>query len=222
MENTTVINPAVQSSSATVTNTEVVEEYNRQNNIETDSSSSITEGTTICDKYKVQSQLEVSSGEADLFLCSDGSRQYVAKVYKRKFAIKQEVIDALLKIDSPYVARLYETGTYNGYPVEILPYYERGSLQGKTFTEDELVRKIIPNINEGLHAIHKAGIIHKDLKPSNIMLNSDGETVSIIDFGISSIIADGNTVLVTKTGMTPEYSAPETFKNLFLRESDYY
>ena len=93
MENTTVINPAVQSSSATVINTEVVEEYNRQNNIETDSSSSITEGTTICDKYKVQSQLEVSSGEADLFLCSDGSRQYVAKVYKRKFAIKQEVID---------------------------------------------------------------------------------------------------------------------------------
>ena len=199
-----------------------MEEYNRQNDIETDNSSSIKEGTTICDKYTVQSQLEVSSGEADLYLCSVGSSQYVAKVYKRKFAIKQEVIDALLRIDSPYVARLYETGIFNGYPVEILPYYEKGSLQGKTFTEDELIRKIIPNINEGLHAIHEAGIIHKDLKPSNIMLNSDGETVSIIDFGISSIVADGNTVLVTKTGMTPEYSAPETFKNLFLRESDYY
>ena len=222
MENSTVINPAVQPSSATVINAEVVEEYNRQNNIETDNSASIAEGTVICEKYKVQSQLEVSSGEADLFLCSDGSSQYVAKVYKRKFAIKQEVIDALLKIDSPYVARLYQTGSFNGYPVEILPYYEKGSLQGKTFTEDELIRRIIPNINEGLHAIHEAGIIHKDLKPSNIMLNSDGETVSIIDFGISSIIEDGNTVLVTKTGMTPEYSAPETFKNLFLRESDYY
>lgn len=222
MENSTVINPAIQPSSATVINAEVVEEYNRQNNIEADSSTSVSEGTIICDKYRVISQLEVSSGEADLFLCSDGSRQYVAKIYKRKFAIKQEVIDALLKIDSPYVARLYQTGSFNGYPVEILPYYERGSLQGKTFTEEELVRKIIPNINEGLHAIHEAGIIHKDLKPSNIMLNSNGETVSIIDFGISSIIADGNTVLVTKTGMTPEYSAPETFKNLFLRESDYY
>lgn len=222
MENSTIINPAIQPSSATVINAEIVEEYNRQNNIETESSSSVSEGTIICDKYKVISQLEVSSGEADLFLCSDGSSQYVAKVYKRKFAIKQEVIDALLKIDSPYVARLYLTGSFNGYPVEILPYYEKGSLQGKTFTEDELVRRIIPNINEGLHAIHEAGIIHKDLKPSNIMLNSDGETVSIIDFGISSIIEDGNTVLVTKTGMTPEYSAPETFKNLFLRESDYY
>ena len=222
MENSTIINPAIQPSSATVINAEVVEEYNRQNNIETESSTSVSEGTIICDKYKVISQLEVSSGEADLFLCSDGSSQYVAKVYKRKFAIKQEVIDALLKIDSPYVARLYQTGSFNGYPVEILPYFEKGSLQGKTFTEDELVRRIIPNINEGLHAIHEAGIIHKDLKPSNIMLNSDGETVSIIDFGISSIIEDGNTVLVTKTGMTPEYSAPETFKNLFLRESDYY
>ena len=220
--NSTIINPAIQPSSATVINAEVVEEYNRQNNIETESSTSVSEGTIICDKYKVISQLEVSSGEADLFLCSDGSSQYVAKVYKRNFAIKQEVIDALLKIDSPYVARLYLTGSFNGYPVEILPYYEKGSLQGKTFTEDELVRRIIPNINEGLHAIHEAGIIHKDLKPSNIMLNSDGETVSIIDFGISSIIEDGNTVLVTKTGMTPEYSAPETFKNLFLRESDYY
>lgn len=222
MDNSTVINPAIQGTSSTVINSEVIEEYNRQNNIEADASSSIAEGTVICEKYKVQSQLEVSSGEADLFLCSDGSRQYVAKVYKRRFAIKQEVIDALLKIDSPYVARLYEAGSFNGYPVEILPYYERGSLQGRTFTEDEIVRRIIPNINEGLHAIHEAGIIHKDLKPSNIMMNSDGETVSIIDFGISSIIEDGNTVLVTKTGMTPEYSAPETFKNLFLRESDYY
>lgn len=222
MDNSTVINPAIQGTSSTVINSEVVEEYNRQNNIEADASSSIAEGTVICEKYKVQSQLEVSSGEADLFLCSDGSRQYVAKVYKRRFAIKQEVIGALLKIDSPYVARLYEAGSFNGYPVEILPYYERGSLQGRTFTEDEIVRRIIPNINEGLHAIHEAGIIHKDLKPSNIMMNSDGETVSIIDFGISSIIEDGNTVLVTKTGMTPEYSAPETFKNLFLRESDYY
>ena len=222
MENSTVINPAIQQSAATVINAEVVEEYNRQNNIESDSNTLVSEGTVISDRYRVISQLEVSSGEADLFLCSDGSSQYVAKIYKRKIAIKREVIDALLKIDSPYVARLYQTGDFNGYPVEILPYYEKGSLQGKTFTEDELVRKIIPNINEGLHAIHEAGIIHKDLKPSNIMLNSDGETVSIIDFGISSIIEDGNTVLVTKTGMTPEYSAPETFKNLFLRESDYY
>lgn len=226
MANNTVINPAIQSSqqtsTATVINNEVIEEYNRQNNIEEDFSSQILEGTAICEKYKVQNQLEVSSGEADLFLCTDGVSQYVAKVYKRKFAIKAEVIDALLKIDSPYVAKLYETGEHNGYPVEILPYYEKGSLQGKTFSEDDIVKKIIPNINEGLHAIHSAGIIHKDLKPSNIMMNSDGETFSIIDFGISSALDEGRTILVTKTGMTPEYSAPEVFKNVVWEGSDYY
>ena len=224
MANETVINPAIQApvSTATVINSEIVEEYNRQNGMADDRIAQISEGTIIFQKYKTLNQLEVSSGEADLYLCTDGENQYVAKIYKRRFAIKQDVIDALLKIDSPYVAKLYETGEFNGYPVEILPFFEKGSLQGRTFSEDYIVHILIPNINEGLRAIHEAGIIHKDLKPSNIMLNSDGETVSIIDFGISSVVDDGNTVLVTKTGMTPEYSAPETFKNLFLKESDYY
>lgn len=221
MDNRTVINPVLQQSAQTVINNEIVEEYNRQNNIES-GISIVRDGSTVLEKYVITRQLEVASGEADLYLCTCDGVQYVAKIYKRKFAIKQEVIDALLKIDSPYVAKLYETGNYNGFPVEILPYYENGSLQGKTFSKDELVRVIIPNINEGLHAIHNAGIIHKDLKPSNIMLNSDGETVSIIDFGISSAVEGNNTILVTKTGMTPEYSAPETFKNIFYEGSDYY
>ena len=212
----------MQQSAQTVINNEIVEEYNRQNNISNSGAALVRDGATILDKYVVTRQLEVASGEADLYLSFCDGEQYVAKIYKRQFAIKQEVIDALLKIDSPYVAKLYETGSHNGFPVEILPYYENGSLQGKTFSEDELVRGIIPNINEGLHAIHSAGIIHKDLKPSNIMLNSDGETVSIIDFGISSAVEGNNTILVTKTGMTPEYSAPETFKNIFYEGSDYY
>ncbi len=234
MANQTVINPNLQSSkatainpnlrdpSATAINNEIVEQYNRQNGIEASGSQPISEGTEICGKYKVERQLEVASGEADLYLCSHKGTEYVAKVYKRQFAIKQEVVDKLMTIDSPYVARLYETGEYNGFPVEVLPYYENGSLQGKTFSQDDLMKNIIPSINEGLKAIHDAGIIHKDLKPSNIMLNDDGETISIIDFGISSAVEGNNTILVTKTGMTPEYSAPETFKNIFYEGSDYY
>lgn len=222
MANETVINPVLQSSASTVINNEILEQYNRQNGIESQADQPVSEGSVICGKYTVERQLEVASGEADIYLCRNGSTDYVAKVYKRKFAIKQEVIDKLMTIDSLYVARLYETGTHNGFPVEILPYYENGSLQGKIFTEDELLRQIIPNINDGLKAIHDAGIIHKDLKPSNIMLNADGVTVSIIDFGISSAVDDSSTILVTKTGMTPEYSAPETFKNIFYEGSDYY
>ena len=218
----TAVNPTLQNSASTMINQEIIEQYNRQNGIESTGDQPIDEGVEICSKYKIIRQLEVSSGEADLYLCAYKGSEYVAKIYKRKFAIKQEVIDKLMIIDSPFVAKLYETGTYNGFPVEILPYYENGSLQGKRYSEEELLKTIIPDINEGLKAIHDAGIIHKDLKPSNIMLNSDGETVSIIDFGISSAVDENNTILVTKTGMTPEYSAPETFKNIFYEGSDYY
>ena len=53
------------------------------------------------------------------------------------------------------------------------------------------------------------------------MLCDNEEDVVIIDFGISSVKDGSNTIIVTQTGMTPEYSAMETFRNLFLEESDY-
>lgn len=179
-------------------------------------------GQVIGGQYTLMDKMNVSTGEADLYVCTDGSNEYVAKIYRRKVAIKEEVTEKLQAIDSPYVAKVYATGEVDSYPYEILPYYRNGSLEGKTFSYEELKTSIIPSLNEGLRVLHDNGIIHKDLKPSNIMLADNGLDVAIIDFGISSIREDGNTVVVTRTGMTPEYSAPETFKNLFLSESDYY
>lgn len=184
--------------------------------------SRIPVGTVLCDKYKVVSELDMSGGEASLFECEYNGDKYVAKLYRRDVAIKDDVANALKTISSPYVAKLFETGIYNGLPFEIIPYYALGSLQGRTFSFDELKQRIIPSLNEGLRVLHENGIIHKDLKPSNIMLCDNEKDVVIIDFGISSVKGSSNTVIVTKTGMTPEYSASETFRNLFLEESDYY
>ncbi|RGU90157.1 hypothetical protein DWW31_17625 [Clostridium sp. AF15-17LB] len=178
--------------------------------------------TLICDKYTVISRLEVTTGEADLYICKFGGREYIAKLYRRQIAIKSEISEKLRSIHSPFVSEVYDTGSYNGYPIEILPYYRKGSLAGKKFNYEQLKNHIIPSLNEGLKVLHDNGIIHKDLKPSNIMLADNGQDVAIIDFGISSVREGCNTVVVTKTGMTPEYSAPETFRNLFLEESDYY
>ena len=127
-----------------------------------------------------------------------------------------------MNIKSKYVASIYETGEIDGYPIEIIPYYKNGSLQGRKYTFEQLKNDIIPSLNEGLKVLHDNGILHKDLKPSNIMVCDNQKDVAIIDFGISSAREDNNTIIVTKTGMTPEYSAPETFRNLFLEESDYY
>ena len=185
-------------------------------------SSKLQAGTILAGKYEVVKPLSVSTGEADLYICKYADKEYVAKVYRRQRAVKPEVITVLKSIDSSYVASIYETGEYNNLPFVILPYYKNGSLQGKTYSLDVLKQVIIPCINEALQVLHRNDIIHKDLKPSNIMIRDDDQSIAIIDFGISSVVEEGNTVLVTRTGMTPEYSAPETFRNLFLEESDYY
>lgn len=222
MANETQLNrDIVNSSDATVLNNSLGGNATVLNN-QIVSSKVIDIGTIILEKYKVVSKLDVATGEADLYISTFEEQTYVAKVYRRKIAIKSEITQKLKSINSPYVAKVYDTGEVNGFPVEILPYYRFGSLQGKKFDYEQLKNHIIPALNEGLKVLHENGIIHKDLKPSNIMIADNYQDVAIIDFGISSVREDGNTVVVTRTGMTPEYSAPETFKNLFLSESDYY
>ena len=208
--NATVLNPSVAASNTTVLNTEIV------------SSVEIQKGTILCDDYTVSGRLDIPTGEADLYLCTKRRQTFVAKVYRRKDAVKDETIEKLSFVHTPYVATIYASGKFNGFQVEILPYYKNGSLKGQKFTLQELKEDVIPSLNEGLHALHEVGIIHKDLKPSNIMLTDDGQSVAIIDFGISSVKESDATVVVTRTGMTPEYSAPETFRNVFCDESDYY
>ncbi len=217
MSNSTEINPNIN---ATVFNQEIGQ--NTVVNTELFSSAALKEGTLLNDKYKIIQPLNVSTGEADLYICEDNGRKYVAKVYRRQRAVKKEVVEKLKSINFPFIAKLYEVGNINGMPYEILPYYRNGSLSGRQFSLEELKRIIIPSINKALRILHNNGIIHKDIKPSNIMMLDNNNGVALIDFGISSVVEQGNTVLVTKTGMTPEYSAPETFRNLFLEESDYY
>lgn len=209
--NATVINRTFQQDgSATVINPIVT------------STSELSLGQVLCGKYTVVKKMDIVTGEADLYLVEYNNVQYVAKIYRRKVAIKTEISQKLMNIKSKYVAAIYETGEVNGFPMEIIPYYRCGSLQGRKYTYEQLKRDIIPCLNEGLKVLHDNGILHKDLKPSNIMVGDNLKDVAIIDFGISSAREENNTIIVTKTGMTPEYSAPETFRNLFLEESDYY
>lgn len=184
---------------------------------------SVRTGAILCDGYAVVEKMKVSSGEADLYLCKKEGDEYVAKVYRREEAIKPRIAKKLRKIQSPYVARTFDVGSVDGRPVEIIPYYPLGSLRGRTFTYEQLKERIVPSLNEGLKILHGQGIIHKDLKPSNIMDVDGAGSVAIIDFGISSILEDGDTVIVTQTGMTPQYTAPEALRgNLFHEGSDYY
>lgn len=181
-------------------------------------------GKTILGKYTITKKISSNSGEADVYLCEFSCNEYVFKIYRRVNSVKKDIIQKLMKIDSPYVAKIIDHGEYNGLTFVILPYFKYGSLERKNYSEKRLLQTIIPNVNEGLHVLHETGIVHKDIKPSNIMIRNDRSGVAIIDFGISSSLEKNQSYVITKTGLTPEYSAPETLRknDVFFKESDYY
>uniref|UniRef100_UPI0038689AA0 serine/threonine protein kinase n=1 Tax=Succinimonas sp. TaxID=1936151 RepID=UPI0038689AA0 len=181
-------------------------------------------------EFHADSRLDIVSGEADIYLCSgtgsNSEKKFLLKYYRRENALKQDVLEKLKTVTSPFVAPVAGYGVYQGYQYAVRPYYEMSTLaellsDGVRFSEEELRTFIIPSVIEGLKAVHDAGILHKDLKPANLIPDDAGERIVLIDFGISSH-AGKNTFVVTEIGMTPCYAAPEALQGIFHKETDYY
>ena len=187
-------------------------------------------GTVVLEKYTLLNRISNPSGEAAIYMAINNispnasvqNSPVAVKIYRRKDAVKPEVLNKIAKLKSPGIVEIIDHGFYNGYPCIVMPYYMNGSLAGKTLSYDVIKDIVIPEVTEGLKYLHQNGIIHKDIKPANLMISNDGMHIHIIDFGISSTKDDGVSVLITKTGMSPEYCAPETFNNVWVEESDFY
>ncbi len=181
---------------------------------------------TVLEHYRLGGELDISSGEARFFMCCDMNENpgynLVAKIYYRENAVKDQVLRVLSEVINPNIVPIVDYGHYRGLPCVVIPYFQNGSLAGKTFTQQELKEKIIPQVTQGLNFLHQHHIIHQDIKPSNLMLSDDLQTVKIIDFGISSALDQGASLIYDRSGMTPQYCAPETFNNIWKKESDYY
>jgi len=181
-------------------------------------------------EFLVDSRLDIVSGEADIYLCSGtgshSGKKFLLKYYRRENAVKPDVLEKLKGVNSSFVAPVEGFGEYQRHQYVVRPYYEMSALsellaEGTRFSEEDLKTFIIPSIIEGLKAVHDAGILHKDLKPANLIPDDAGEHIVLIDFGISSD-AGKNTFVMTQTGMTPFYAAPEAMQGLFHLETDYY
>ena len=213
MSEKTVFNPSLQghhNTDLTVLNPAVVQ------------ADGLQPGTRLKNNVTILEKLNVPSGEADLYLCEYNNNKYVLKHYRQAQSLKKEVMETLKSIRSDFVARVYSVGTLLERNYEIDAYFPLGSLEGKKVPCEVIRKKIIPQLNEGLHVLHEKGLLHKDLKPSNIMMRTSQYDIALIDFGISSLLENNSTVLLTQTGMTPQYAAPETMKGMFMEESDYY
>jgi eukaryotic-like serine/threonine-protein kinase len=123
---------------------------------------------------------------------------------------------AMSAVDHPNFASVYDIGEWNGQLFIAMPYYEgetlRQRLERAPLTIVEAVR-IAEQVASGLEAAHRADIVHRDVKPGNIMLTSGGQ-VKILDFGLAMSVADTNQTVtrMTQPGLavgTIAYMSPE-------------
>jgi len=120
---------------------------------------------------------------------------------------------ALGKLTHPNVVPVSDYGEYEGKPYLVMPYLPGGTLKqklGRQIPWQEAVQLLLP-IAEALDYAHSQNMIHRDVKPSNILLTQRGQPM-LTDFGIAKILDVEETVELTGTSTTvgtPEYMAPE-------------
>lgn len=113
------------------------------------------------------------------------------------------------------IAHIYEIGEHDGAPFFSMEYVEAGSLADRLRKELPPAREaaqLLINIARALHVAHQNGVVHRDMKPANVLLDPDG-TPKITDFGIAKRLKDDTKL--TRTGAvmgTPTYMAPEQAK----------
>jgi serine/threonine-protein kinase len=128
--------------------------------------------------------------------------------FNRRFEVEAGLVAALRH---PSILLVYDAGSDSGQRYLVTEFVEGGTLGqrlGTPVTIAETVRVLTP-VAAALDYAHRRGVLHRDVKPSNILLRGDGSPV-LSDFGLARM-ADSQTRL-TMTGVgvgTPEYMAPE-------------
>jgi hypothetical protein len=135
-------------------------------------------------------------------------REVAVKVVSGLVEPKQVLAEAraLARLTHPNVLTVYETGVHDGVPFIVSELVRGGTLRQWLAGEARPFSRVVDvlvDIGRGLHAAHLRGLIHRDVKPENVLMGLDGRA-RISDFGLAVTSADPGS-----PAGTPRYMAPE-------------
>ena len=192
----------------------------------------LTEGMFIADRYEVISKIG-AGGMSDVYKAKDHvlGRFVAIKVLKPEFS---EDIGFVSKfhteaqsaagLEHPNIVNIYDVGSEDGLHYIVMEYIEGITLKTYIEKKGRLTFKeavsIAIQVGRGIEAAHNKNIVHRDIKPQNIMISTEGK-VKVMDFGIARA-ATSNTIHSDVMGSV-HYSSPEQARNGFIDgKSDIY
>jgi eukaryotic-like serine/threonine-protein kinase len=177
-------------------------------------------GTVLSGRYRLEAKLG-SGGMSTVYLGSDQTldRQVAVKVMHREMSEQADQLErfrqearAVAKLSHPNVVSVIDAGEDGGYPYIVFEYVEGETLKQRIAREgaldpQEAIAYAI-EIARGLSVAHARNMVHRDIKPQNVLIDSEGRA-KLTDFGISrQLEQDGMTATGRVLGTT-DYVAPE-------------
>lgn len=125
---------------------------------------------------------------------------------------------AAASLDHPFIVPVYEVGEHDGQSFLAMRLLEGGSLakqmakDSRRFSEPRKAAGLISILARAIHFAHQHGVLHRDLKPGNVLLDSAGQPF-VTDFGLARLTEQDSTLTRTNAVLgTPAYMAPEQAK----------
>ncbi len=176
----------------------------------------------LADRYVIERELG-AGGMATVYLAEDlrNHRRVAVKVLREDLGASigperfQREIEIAARLHHPHILPLYDSGAAGGFLFYTMPYVEGESLRARLDREGELpvadTVRILREVADALAKAHAQGVVHRDIKPDNVMLEDRHALVA--DFGVAKAVSDASGAAgITTVGValgTPSYMAPE-------------
>lgn len=192
----------------------------------------LEEGKFVADRYEILAVVG-AGGMSDVYKAKDHvlGRFVAIKVLKQEFAEDVNFVtkfrteaQSAAGLEHPNIVNIYDVGSEEGFHYIVMEYVEGITLKTYIEKKRQLSYKeaisIAIQVGRGIEAAHNKNIVHRDIKPQNIMISTEGK-VKVTDFGIARA-ATSNTIHSDVMGSV-HYSSPEQARNGFVDgKSDIY